>query len=123
MLRGLRHARPTAAFQAERRDRVVVAALAIWDLVAWGRKLPPAVLPRPRQVLAAASENRDALLRGFWLTGAAAAAGLFAAIGVGSMISVLFSQSRRIRLAFFPYVIFLQTVPIVAIAPLLIIWS
>lgn len=102
---------------------VAVAALAIWQLVAVGFSLPKALLPRPALVWEAAAVHRAELLRGLLMTGIAAAAGLIAAVVIGSLISVAFSQSRRVRMAFFPYVIFLQTVPIVAIAPLLIIWS
>ena len=102
---------------------VAVTAVCIWQLVAWGFGLPSALLPRPLEVFQAASENRIELIQALYSTGLAAAAGLLAAIALGSLISVAFSQSRRVRLAFFPYVIFLQTVPIVAIAPLLIIWS
>ena len=102
---------------------VAVCGLLIWELVVWTFQLPKALLPTPRQVLAAAVREREAILRGTAMTGIAATVGLLVAIVVGSMISVAFSQSRKIRLAFFPYVVFLQTVPIVAIAPLLIIWS
>ncbi len=60
---------------------------------------------------------------GFYATGSAAVAGLAVAIVLGGMIGIAFAQSKRVRMAFFPYVVFLQTVPIVAITPLLIIWS
>ena len=42
---------------------------------------------------------------------------------IGTMVAALMSQSKLLRLALYPYVILLQTVPIVAIAPLLVIWS
>ncbi|MCO8122350.1 ABC transporter permease subunit [Stieleria sp. TO1_6] len=102
---------------------VALVALVIWHLVAWGFDLPRALLPKPVEVWQAAVANRSALLAALYSTGLAALVGLVVAICIGSLISVVFSQSRRVRLAFFPYVIFLQTVPIVAIAPLLIIWS
>lgn len=102
---------------------VAVAGLLCWELIVAFCALPPALLPTPRQVLIAAVQHRESLLRGTITTGVAATAGLIVAITVGSLIGVLFSQSRRIRMAFFPYVVFLQTAPVVAIAPLLIIWS
>ena len=102
---------------------VAGCSLLFWEFVVWAFGLPRALLPTPRQVFHAAVEQREALSRGTLITGMAAASGLLVAILVGSLISVAFSQSRKIRLAFFPYVVFLQTVPIVAIAPLLIIWS
>tara|TARA_R110002049_G_scaffold72490_2_gene187175 strand:+ start:201875 stop:202654 length:780 start_codon:yes stop_codon:yes gene_type:complete len=102
---------------------VAFAGLLIWECVVWLFDLPRALLPTPRDVVAAGIRERVPLLRATFMTGIAALSGLIAAIVIGSLISIVFSQSRRIRLAFFPYVVFLQTVPIVAIAPLLIIWS
>jgi NitT/TauT family transport system permease protein len=102
---------------------VAVIALVCWEAVVWLFDLPKALLPTPRQCWNAAIRERGDLVRGTLSTGVAAVAGLLAAVVLGSLISVVFSQSRRIRLALFPYVILLQTVPIVAVAPLLIIWS
>jgi len=104
---------------------VVIAAtlLVVWQAVVAGFSLPPALLPAPSAVWRAAVEHRGELVEGFFSTALSATAGLIAAVAIGSLIAVVFSQSHRLRLALFPYVIFLQTVPIVAIAPLLIIWS
>ncbi|MGB7329546.1 MAG: ABC transporter permease subunit [Rubripirellula sp.] len=102
---------------------VAVAGIGVWYAVVAWFDLPKALLPTPGQCFDAAVDHDDALLRGTVSTGVAAIAGLFSAVVLGSLISIAFSLSRSIRLAFFPYVILLQTVPIVAIAPLLIIWS
>ena len=106
---------------------MLVAAVAgctlwVWDAVAVYLD-SKSLLPTPRQSWEAAVSEREALVYGTLSTGIAAVAGLIAAIVVGSLIAVAFSQSRGIRLAFFPYVILLQTGPVVAIAPLLITWS
>ncbi|MGI9473813.1 MAG: ABC transporter permease [Rubripirellula sp.] len=104
---------------------IVVAcfALAVWEAVVWWFELPKALLPTPRQCWKAAVEEREALFWGTLSTGMGAVCGLLSAIVIGCTLALVFSQSRSIRLALFPYVILLQTVPIVAIAPLLIIWS
>lgn len=102
---------------------VAISGLAIWEFVVRYFELPKALLPTPSQCLSAAIEEREALLQGALATGAAAITGLCSAIAIGSLMSIVFSQSRKLRLALFPYVILLQTVPIVAVAPLLIIWS
>ncbi|MEO1529115.1 MAG: ABC transporter permease subunit [Planctomycetota bacterium] len=102
---------------------VAILGLTIWHLTVRVLGLKVGVLPAPIDVYHAAIEYRTELATGLLSTGIAAAVGLITAITAGSLISVAFSQSRRIRIAFFPYVMFLQTVPIVAIAPLLIIWS
>ena len=56
------------------------------------------------------------------LTGRAAATGLVASVVAGTAIGFFFSQVSWLRRAFYPYAIFLQTLPIVAIAPILVLW-
>ena len=56
------------------------------------------------------------------LTGAGALCGFAASIVLGTFVAFLFSQSSAIRSSCYPYAIFLQTVPIVAIAPLIVTW-
>ena len=85
--------------------------------------IPKIILPSPIAVLQALWEEKWILLGASWITLKAAAFGLVCSAIFGSLIAVLFSQSSLLRVALYPYVIFLQTVPIVAIAPLLIIWS
>lgn len=101
---------------------VLVVFFAIWYLAVWLLQIHPIVLPLPTRVLQVAWLERDVLARGFLVTGSAAVCALFLSVVCGSLIAMLFSQSARIRVAFQPYVVFLQTVPIVAIAPLLITW-
>ncbi len=100
-----------------------IFALGIWQFVVWHFELPPILLPSPSQVLAAGIEERESLMRGTFVTGLAAVLGLATAVVMGGLIAILFSISTLMRRAFFPYVVLLQTVPIVAIAPLLIVWS
>ena len=95
----------------------------IWHYVVIWFKVPAIILPSPIAVMNALWHERIVLLHASWVTLQAAAAGLLCSAVFGSLIAVLFSQSSLLRVALYPYVIFLQTVPIVAIAPLLIIWS
>ena len=102
---------------------VALVAIATWYWIVWYWGLPKALLPTPGQTLGAAVKYREPLLKGVLSTATAAVVGLVAAISLGSVISVALSQSKWLRIAIFPYIILLQTVPIVAVAPLLIIWS
>ena len=103
---------------------VAILGLLTWWFIVWHFELPPALLPSPRQCWYAGLENRQVLFDAvFKSTGLASVAGLATSIFLGSLLAMIFSQSKKLRLAFFPYIILLQTVPIVAIAPLLIIWS
>lgn len=80
------------------------------------------VLPGPILVAKSALKNFDELWSGFLITGAEASVGFLGSLIVGTLVACLFSQSPVIRRSLFPYAIFLQTVPIVAIAPLIVIW-
>ncbi len=101
---------------------VVVLLAIVWQLVVQIREIPPILLPSPSRVAVTAWKEREALATGFAMTAAAASFALVASTTIGSLIGILFNQSRLLRNAFYPYVVFLQTVPIVAIAPLLITW-
>lgn len=104
---------------------IMVAALGIaaWHFIVKLFDLPKLLLPTPWQVAEAGWQHRDVLLKSGWITLWTATVSLFVAVIIGGGVSILFSQSRLLRRALFPYVVFLQTVPIVAIAPLLVIWS
>lgn len=101
---------------------VLLGVLLVWEIVVRVFGIHPVILPPPTRVLQVAYQERVALCTGFVITGAAALAALTTSVVIGSLIAIVFSQSARIRSAFYPYVVFLQTVPIVAIAPLLITW-
>ena len=99
---------------------VLLLVIVAWHFAA--RRSTPLVLPGPHAVWTAATTRFDVLAGAAWITGAAALCGLACSVVTGTLIAFAFSQSRHIRSAFYPYAIFLQTVPIVAIAPLVIIW-
>jgi NitT/TauT family transport system permease protein len=100
---------------------VFLLVATIWHFVVVLFKIPPIILPGPIAVANALWQERMVLLNASWITLQAAAVGLLCSAIFGSLIAVVFSQSSLLRIALYPYVIFLQTVPIVAIAPLLII--
>lgn len=102
---------------------VFVLLLLVWHVAVVVFKIPNILLPSPKAVLASAWEQREVLLRAMYISGLASLCAFVICGLVGLLIAISFSLSGWIRRAFFPYVIFLQTVPIVAIAPLLIIWS
>ncbi|MFG0286805.1 MAG: ABC transporter permease [Rhodopirellula sp. JB044] len=102
---------------------VAILGLVLWHTSVYLFELPKILLPTPWQVAQAAWQHRMELGMASGVTFITAAISLLVAILIGGILSIIFSQSRLLRRAFFPYVVFLQTVPIVAIAPLLIIWS
>ncbi len=84
--------------------------------------IKPFLLPGPLLVARAAAENLPRLLSAALLTALGAVLGLCLSLAFGFLVSLLFSQSRLIERSLYPYAIFLQTVPIVAVAPLIVLW-
>lgn len=97
--------------------------LGVWQATVSVRKTPPYLLPGPAAVFAATLHNSAKLASAAGVTAAGAVCGFAASVVAGTLIALVFSQSAIIRRSFFPYAIFLQTVPIVAVAPLIVLWS
>jgi NitT/TauT family transport system permease protein len=115
-----------------RRTRIIAAitlplislliVLTLWQVVVTWLQIPRFQLPKPTDIARAAFDKRVELTRATGMTAVAAGVGFALSLGVGSLIGILFSQSRAIARSVYPYAIFLQTVPIVAIAPIIINW-
>ena len=101
---------------------VLLCLLVVWQLLVSLNHLPPYILPGPLLVAAALNDRLPSLLSSLLITTEEAAGGLAASIAVGIGIAMVFAQGRWFRQMFFPYTVLLQTVPIVAIAPLIILW-
>lgn len=101
---------------------VLVALLATWEGLVRALEVAPYLLPAPSAIAASLADHREELLVATALTGLAALLGLAASLALGALVAFAFSQSRLVQRSLYPYAIFLQTVPILAIAPLIVIW-
>jgi NitT/TauT family transport system permease protein len=101
---------------------VFLGLIALWQLLVWLLSIPPFMLPTPLAVARAVVARFPGLWNSTVITAEEAGGGLIASILVGVLIALLFAQSRWIRRMLYPYTILLQTVPIVAIAPLILMW-
>ena len=97
-------------------------ALALWEGVVRFYAIPVYILPGPLLVLKTLWTDGPSLLGSLWVTLKIALAALAASVVVGGLLAVLMSQSRWVEASLLPYAIVLQVTPIVAIAPLIIIW-
>ena len=115
----------------ERRDRVLrivlpvivlALSLAAWELVVRLAHIPPYVLPAPSLILQTFIADRVLLTQSLMVTLITTLEGfLLAAIG-GVGLAVLFNLSRLVEYSFYPFAVILQVKPIVAVAPLLLIY-
>jgi ABC-type nitrate/sulfonate/bicarbonate transport system permease component len=101
---------------------LIGASIALWEAVALASGLEPFVLPSPAQVLQAGWETRDLLGRAIAITLLETAIGLALALLLGVLLAAAMDFSSFLRRALYPILVASQTVQILAIAPLLIIW-
>jgi NitT/TauT family transport system permease protein len=103
---------------------IVVLALVVfcWDLLVRAFAIPPYVLPSPGLVLATLIADAGLLWRSLLVTLTLTFEGfLLAAVG-GILLAIAFNQWRLVDYSLYPYAVILQVTPIVAIAPLLLIY-
>jgi NitT/TauT family transport system permease protein len=101
---------------------VFAALLLMWQLVIWIFRVPPYMLPSAAAVARAVGNRFPALITSSAITAEESLGGLLASVVFGVLIALIFAQSRWIRRMLYPYTLLLQTVPIVAIAPLILMW-
>jgi NitT/TauT family transport system permease protein len=101
---------------------VGVVFLALWEGLVRGIGIAPYILPAPSAVALSLWVDGPSLLGSLLVTLRITLAALAAAALLGGGIALLFSRSRLLELSLFPYAVILQVTPIVAIAPLIIIW-
>lgn len=96
--------------------------LILWQLVCTVGLVPSYMLPSPVQVLEAFFSELDALWKNSLITLQEAFIGLVLGVSVGFLAAVLMDAFDVLYKAFYPLLILTQTIPSVAIAPLLVLW-
>jgi len=99
-----------------------LVVLVLWEWAVRHYDVPAYIAPGPVLVLKTLWVDGPSLLGSLWVTLKIAAAALAAAVVGGLALAILMSQSRWIEASLLPYAVVLQVTPIVAIAPLIIIW-
>ena len=101
---------------------LVAALLLAWEAIVRLGHIPPFILPAPSLVLATLVSDRVTLFASLWVTLETTFAALFTAVAGGLALAILFSQWRWLERALLPVAVTLQVTPIIAIAPLLLIY-
>ena len=101
---------------------ILLVGLAAWEIAVRAYKVPVYIVPGPIVTLQALVRDWATLYPSLIVTVLITLSALTAATILGVLIAVLFAQSKWIEMSFFPYAVILQVTPVVAIAPLIIIW-
>jgi NitT/TauT family transport system permease protein len=101
---------------------VLAAGIAVWELVVRVNNIPPYVLPGPSAVFETLIADWPVLSQSLMTTLATTLEGFVAASIGGIALALLFNQSKWLEVSLFPYAVILQVTPVIAIAPLLLIY-
>ena len=107
---------------------VIVALLVIWelaarwDLIADALQIKPFLIPAPSDVADSLWTDRSLLAEDAWVTAQEVLLGFALALALGFGFAVVLHLSDTLRRAFYPLLVASQTVPMIAIAPILIVW-
>ncbi|MGI9019490.1 MAG: ABC transporter permease [Solirubrobacterales bacterium] len=93
-----------------------------WDLLADALAIEPFLVPAPSEIAESLWQDRELLAENAWVTLQEVAAGLAIALAVGWGLAVVLHLSSVLRRAVYPLLVASQTVPVIAIAPILIVW-
>lgn len=112
---------------AERRAWLPPVALFLLLLVAWQGivtlfDIPEYILPAPTDIAVVLYQDAQALVRHAWATTTTAVIGLLLGTALGVGIAVLLTVSARIRAALLPLIVVSQSIPMVVLAPIFVVW-
>jgi putative hydroxymethylpyrimidine transport system permease protein len=93
-----------------------------WDLIADALDIKPYLVPAPSDVAESLWDDRALLGENLWVTVQEVVAGLAIALAVGFAFAIALHRSGLLRRAFYPLLLGSQTIPIIAIAPILVVW-
>jgi NitT/TauT family transport system permease protein len=101
---------------------VGIIILSTWELTVRMMNIQPYILPSPSVIIKSLISEWNTLFPALLITLQMTLIAFFTAIISGVLIAILFTQSKWIERSFYPYAVILQTTPLIAIAPLIIIW-
>ena len=96
--------------------------LCAWELIVNFQNIPKYILPAPTDIFASLILNYSDLLRSTFITFRITFFAFMIASLLAIFIAILFSQSKIIELSLYPIAVIFQVTPVVAIAPLILIW-
>jgi NitT/TauT family transport system permease protein len=101
---------------------IFLLAIAGWEALVRWKEIPPYVLPSPSLIASTMIKDWAILSASMWVTLKITFSAILLAIAGGGGLAVLFAQWKWVERSFFPFAVVLQVTPIIAIAPLLLVY-
>lgn len=98
-----------------------LSILAAWQFLLPLSGVPSYIAPTPTKIVAVFVNQTDLVLSNFWPTATEALAGFVFGNLAAVMFAIVFAYARFIRMAYFPVVLFFNTIPILALSPIIIL--
>ncbi len=96
--------------------------ISLWQFIPMALSIEHYILPKPTDVIAAAIKDWALLSAAIQITIAESVTGFLLSALVGISLSVLLASSKILERSIYPYAIVLQSMPVVAVAPIVVIW-
>ncbi len=121
----------TEHLNARRRQRLMawlmpvvtmIMAIGAWEFWVWYNEIPHYLIPAPSRIFATLMTDGPSLMQSAWFTIRLTFFSLLLAIVGGVLLGALFALSRPVEMSLFPFAVILQVTPVVAIAPLILIY-
>lgn len=96
---------------------------ALWYAVRAATGLQSWILPTPLEILEAAWNEKERLLKGVASTALGALAGFALAATLGFAIALLLGLSRALHAALYPWLLVLQMTPVIVLTPIIVLWA
>jgi putative hydroxymethylpyrimidine transport system permease protein len=100
---------------------ITLGAIGLWQLLVWLLDTPTYLFPSPWKVALALESDHSLLLSAAWVTTKEIALGFLLSLAAGILLAVVLHISRPLRQGFYPILIGSQTIPVVVLAPVLVI--
>jgi ABC-type nitrate/sulfonate/bicarbonate transport system permease component len=101
---------------------LLVALVALWQIIVTVRHINPQVLPGPNLIVHSTWNDRVDIWPAIGVTTEEALLGMALAVVVAVVTAVAIDSSRTVRGSLYPLIVASQTIPIIALAPLVVVW-
>lgn len=101
---------------------IFVVVVLLWQLVVSVFHVSPIIFPSPVDVVEAAISQWPSLITAVGATAEASVIAFLVSVVIGSAFGMLLSSSKVLERSLYPYAVALQTIPVIAIAPIILIW-